>query len=705
MIDTFIKRFLVITLSLVTISLSVLSQNIKVPKRLSIGYSTGISNITSEKMSYAKSVGIDYIETSINGYIDQNTLTFKLSDEEIIKRVERAKRIADEAGIKVWSIHMPFGKTIDISLPDENDRKKVVALHKKVLQFSKILEPQIILFHPSWYLGLSEREVRKNQMVKSAIELNKEVKRIGSAMVIENMLGPELKVDAKRERPLCRTVEETVEIMNRLPGNIYSAIDMNHIGNPEKLIRAMGKRLKSVHIADGTGRQENHYLPCSGKGKNNWNEILTALNEVGYTGPFLFESSSNDLKDYKDCYDELYNRTFVSRTSQESHFASTDSILISKLFPLLHLFKYDKQTLDALQNDKSLSSIQLKYNTRVKEALQKCKEVTCYADSLKWKTEEIRVLGDKLIGFYQTNKLFREKISELKTTGLYALYDNAADTTLLRSAWNLDLSGLNRVFDIYIKGERPRYYKIDSISYKPRDADFKRLMYTTLNELTKQKERSSSFDLSLKVATHTLRLNGRDEAVRFVPLSSGMNKLPYSKISSINWDKYAYSVILIPGKGPEVPYVKLDPDAIKRCNDGVERFRKGLAPFIVVSGGNVHPFKTPHNEAVEMKKYLVEELKIPEDVVFIEPDARHTTTNLRNTSRIVYRFGIPSNKPILIVTDKSQSSFITGAMSKTAMRDLGYLPFKDMKKLSEQETEFYPTWNSLQADNVDPLDP
>lgn len=704
MITTFLKYFLVIILSSL-MAFSVKGQNNQVPKRLSVGYSTGISSISSEKMNYAKSVGIDYIETSINGYIDQNTLTFKLPDDEIIKRVKAAKRIADEAGVRIWSIHMPFGKTIDISIPVENDREKVVALHKKVLQFCKILEPQIILFHPSWYLGLNERDVRKNQMVKSAVELNKQVKRIGSMMVIENMLGPELKVDEKRERPLCRTVEETVEIMNRLPDNIYSAIDMNHIGNPEKLIRAMGKRLKSVHIADGTGRQENHYLPCSGKGKNNWNEILTALNEVGYTGPFLFESSSNDVKDYKDCYDELYNRTFVSRTSQESHIASTDSILISKIFPLLHLLIYDEQTLVALQRDKSLLSIQSSYNTRVKKALQKCKEVACYADSLKWKTEEIRALGDKLIGFYQTNKLFREKISGLKRMGFYALYGDAADTTLLRSAWNLDLSGLNRIFDIYIKGERPRYYKIDSISYKPQDADFKRLMYNTLNELTEQEERSSSFDLSLKAATHTLRLNGRDEAVRFVPLSSGMNKLPYSKISSINWDKYVYSVILIPGKGPEVPYVKLDPDAIKRCNDGVERFRKGLAPFIVVSGGNVHPFKTPHNEAVEMKKYLVEELKIPEDVVFIEPDARHTTTNLRNTSRMIFRFGIPSSKPVLIVTDKSQSSFITGAMSKTAMRDLGYLPFKDMKKLSEQETEFYPTWNSLQADNIDPLDP
>ena len=106
-----------------------------------------------------------------------------------------------------------------------------------------------------------------------------------------------------------------------------------------------------------------------------------------------------------------------------------------------------------------------------------------------------------------------------------------------------------------------------------------------------------------------------------------------------------------------------------------------------------------------MKKYLIEELNVPEDVVFIEPDARHTTTNLRNASRIIYHFGIPANKPVLIVTDKSQSSYINSGMAKTSMRDLGYLPYKNLKKISETETEFYPNWESMQVDPFDPLDP
>ena len=200
-------------------------------------------------------------------------------------------------------------------------------------------------------------------------------------------------------------------------------------------------------------------------------------------------------------------------------------------------------------------------------------------------------------------------------------------------------------------------------------------------------------------------INGRDEAARFVPLKEGMNKKPFIKVSKIDWSKYKYSMILVPGLGPEPFGVKLDPGGIERCKSAAERYRKGLAPFIVVSGGNVHPFRTPYNEAVEMKNYMVEQLGIPEEVILIEPHARHTTTNLRNVSRIIYRFGVPAEKPVLIVTDKSQNAYIVGKMAATANRDLGYLPYKGVKKLSDQETELYPDWNSMHTDAFDPLDP
>ena len=72
---------------------------------------------------------------------------------------------------------------------------------------------------------------------------------------------------------------------------------------------------------------------------------------------------------------------------------------------------------------------------------------------------------------------------------------------------------------------------------------------------------------------------------------------------------------------------------------------------------------------------------------------------------MIYRFGLPADKPVLFVTDESQSRYIVRRMDKTAIRDLGYLPYRQLKELSSQETEFYPVPLSLHADPFDPLDP
>ncbi|MCH5596450.1 sugar phosphate isomerase/epimerase family protein [Niabella ginsengisoli] len=205
---------------------------------------------------------------------------------------------------------MPFGPRIDISMQDDTERQKVLELHKKIIGYCALLKPKIILFHPSFFLGLNEREIRKSQMIKSAIDLNKTVKEIGATTVIENMFGPELLRDAKRERPLFRTVEESVEIMNRLPSDIYAAIDLNHTKYPSSLIYALGPRLKTLHVADGTDKAENHFFPCSGEGHNDWVAIFIALNAVGYKGPFMYESKYQDVSDFKSCYESLY-QSFV----------------------------------------------------------------------------------------------------------------------------------------------------------------------------------------------------------------------------------------------------------------------------------------------------------------------------------------------------------------------------------------------------------
>lgn len=282
---------------------------------LRVGCSIGFNAVDYNRLKTMKEDGIDCIEISLGAGIFTNK---EKSDEEITARMKSARQAADSAGVEIWSIHMPFGKEIDLSQSDESIRQSTVALQQRILRFCKILRPRVILFHPSWYLGLNERPTRIAQLQRSVKELNPLVKEAGAIMVIENMLGYELLRNEKYERPLGRTVEEVQLIMKQMPRDVYSAIDMNHIDHPERLIRAMGKRLKSVHISDGNGRAECHYMPnpCSGKGDNDWNQILLELYRAGYTGPFMYEVGAKEFdepRELYDCYQNLY-QTFIEST-------------------------------------------------------------------------------------------------------------------------------------------------------------------------------------------------------------------------------------------------------------------------------------------------------------------------------------------------------------------------------------------------------
>lgn len=306
---------------LLLLPIALQAQDDSLPAPLKIGMSIDVSAINSKNMAYAKSAGIDCLQIGCQSWFDNNG-HFRFNDEKMENEVKRIKEITDSTGIQVWAIHMPYGKNIDLSLLNEAKRMQVVRLHKEVLTLFRILKPKIILFHPSWFLSLNAREQHIKQLIKSVSELKGDVSDMGATMVIENMTGPELYVIShgiRYERPLCRTVDETIKIMDKLPPDVYAAVDMNHILHPEKLVSALGSRLRFIHVSDGDGAHEYHYYPCSGKGDNDWMVILNALYKAGYSGPFMFECHYKDIGDLAPCYNFLYYKYVLSKYIQPKY--------------------------------------------------------------------------------------------------------------------------------------------------------------------------------------------------------------------------------------------------------------------------------------------------------------------------------------------------------------------------------------------------
>ena len=200
--------------------------------------------------------------------------------------------------------------------------------------------------------------------------------------------------------------------------------------------------------------------------------------------------------------------------------------------------------------------------------------------------------------------------------------------------------------------------------------------------------------------------DGRNEAVRYEPLATRENAAAIAAIATTNFADFPYVAILVPGEGPTDLVTPLNPLGARRCDLALARYRAGLAPFLLVSGGHVHPDRTMFSEAIEMKRYLMTTFAVPESAILVEPYARHTTTNLRNAVRELFAYGAPTNGRVLIVSDALQSLYIASSSLRARCdAELFYRPFLGLEVLSPTDACITMAPASLTIAASDALDP
>lgn len=402
--------------------------------------------------------------------------------------------------------------------------------------------------------------------------------------------------------------------------------------------------------------------------------------------------------------------------SQKYHMLAGSSFVQSKNYYLLTLFEELADVKKLLTSDSVLVNIEKNKTTELTASLKNCgKDDPCYTAKMKFTDAEIHAVSDRLQALYKPgNALDKLVQNHLIPSGAYILFKNSDTKELLAKAWEQDAVGINHTIGVYAEGDKPNYPNIDSISFKRKDpldsnvysVSYLGLLYNSASVLSAESSTNSLFFYpSLTAALLFLEMNEREQAADFEPMEKGENKASFEKIKSVKWNEYKYSVILVPGAGPEERDVALSAEGMLRCRLAAIQYAKGVAPFIVTSGGKVHPYKTKFCEATEMKKYLMEKLHIPENAIIIDPHARHTTTNMRNTARLIYRYGIPFSKPGITCTTKFQSTYITTTLMDRCIKELNEVPYKNGERLSETEVEFYPLMEALQINPTEPLDP
>lgn len=388
---------------------------------------------------------------------------------------------------------------------------------------------------------------------------------------------------------------------------------------------------------------------------------------------------------------------------------ASGSLMQDKDFYLFTLLKGLPRIRAALAADPALAAVTAHRRAVLAAARSSCNgDGACLGRALLWPDEEIDHAADLLVGRLDRAGLLHQLAeTHMRRSGRFARYQELDDKALVHQAWIDAAKAMSHILHVYGLGEAPLYPQIDSISYAPGDPLWKDAIDDMVDVALEEPHNSELFfDLSMSAALDVLYMNDRDEPTRMEPLDKGENKAAIAYARTVDWPKYRYPVILIPGRSPVLKDNPLSPEAKMKMRLAARRFNDGLAPLIVVSGGFCNPSQTRFNEALEMKRELMRTYHIPQSAVLIDPFARHTTTNLRNTERLLFEIGAPPDRPVLVTTTAYQSRYMEGQVfHDRCQRELGYPCFSNFKRLSLFDTEMKLPLVSLHRDANDPLDP
>ena len=238
-------------------------------------YLKGGSESWQHYFEQMKAHGFNYVEVQPEGYGSGSAADIKSGCEEVVAAIKNV-------GLTVWSIHLPYGNSYDISLVNEADRKAVVRnLSTYIRTLCEVYQPRYLVLHPSGEpepTG-SDREKHIEQAAKSVKELSKVAQENGAVICVECL----------PRTCLGNTPEELLRIVTPTP-EARICFDTNHnlLQTYNEFIQKAGHLIATVHISDYDYNDEKHWLP--GLGKIAWGDLLMCLEECGYKGVLMSES-------------------------------------------------------------------------------------------------------------------------------------------------------------------------------------------------------------------------------------------------------------------------------------------------------------------------------------------------------------------------------------------------------------------------------
>lgn len=189
---------------------------------------------------------------------------------------------AGEAGVELWSYHLPFGDSVDISAAEESVREAAVSRHIELIGKACAIGIKRFIIHASYEpIADNERESRMANACRSLKELAEYAEPFGAVICVEDL----------PRSCLGHNIAEMKELISA-DSRLRVCFDVNHLllqfgDTHSEFVSELGREIETVHLSDYDFIDEKHYF-C-GNGDINWDELIGLLENAGYNGPFMYE--------------------------------------------------------------------------------------------------------------------------------------------------------------------------------------------------------------------------------------------------------------------------------------------------------------------------------------------------------------------------------------------------------------------------------
>lgn len=182
-------------------------------------------------------------------------------------------------GVKLWSYHLPFAPFAQLDLSRPALVEQTLARFEQLIGRASAIGIKRFIVHPSTEpIPPEERGARLACAKESLARLAEIAAGYGAVIAVEDL----------PRTCLGNCSAEIEELISAHPA-LRVCFDTNHLlgEDPVNFIHRLGDKIITLHVSDYDFVDERHWLP--GEGKLDWQAVLQALREVGYSGPWLYE--------------------------------------------------------------------------------------------------------------------------------------------------------------------------------------------------------------------------------------------------------------------------------------------------------------------------------------------------------------------------------------------------------------------------------